>query len=62
MIRMLELSNSVAGGKSICGVCGTTHWTARDRRHRIVRDLSCGNARIYLELRFAASNVSGAVR
>ena len=47
---MLELSNSIAGEKTICGVCGTIHWTARDRRNRFVRDLSCGNARIYLEL------------
>jgi len=38
------------GEKTVCGVCGTTHWTARDRRNRLVRDFSSGNARIYLEL------------
>ena len=36
--------------KTICGSCGTAHGTFYDRKFRLVRDLSCGDTRIYLEL------------
>jgi len=36
--------------KNICGSCGKTHRTFYDRKLRLVRDLSCGDTRIYLEL------------
>ena len=36
--------------KKICGVCGTSHRSFYDRKTRLVRDLSCSDARIYLEL------------
>ncbi len=34
----------------MCGGCGTAHWTFYDRKFRLVRDLACGDTRIYLEL------------
>jgi transposase len=36
--------------KTICGGCGGVHRGWYDRRVRRVRDLSCGDARIYLEV------------
>src|ERR1700732_3036577 len=36
--------------KTLCGCCGRAHYGWYDRRVRQVRDLSCGDARIYLEL------------
>jgi transposase len=36
--------------KTVCGTCGTAHWTWYDRRQRRVRDLPCGDYRIYLDL------------
>jgi transposase len=35
--------------KTICGTCGTPHHGWYDRRQRRIRDLPCGNLRIYLE-------------
>ena len=32
-----------------CGICGTRHRSYYDRKTRGIRDLSCGDARIYLE-------------
>jgi transposase len=45
-----ESSSSYGGEKTICGVCGTSHRSFSDRKTRLVRDLSCGDTRIYLEL------------
>lgn len=39
-----------AGKKTVCGVCGTAHRSWYDRRTRRIRDLSCGDTRVYLEL------------
>jgi transposase len=39
-----------AGKKTICGTCGTAHRSWYDRRRRRVRDLSCADHRIYLDL------------
>jgi transposase len=36
--------------KTICGGCGRVHRGWYDRRERLVRDLSCGDVRIYLEV------------
>ena len=36
--------------KTICGWCGTTHRSHYDKKMRRIRDLSCGDARIYLEV------------
>ncbi len=36
--------------KTICGCCGAVHRTYYDKKIRRIRDLSCGDARIYLEL------------
>jgi transposase len=36
----------------VCGVCGTVHRTYYDRKRRTIRDLSCGDKRIYLEVEF----------
>ena len=36
--------------KTLCGCCGRAHYGWYDRRVRQVRDLSCGDARIYREL------------
>jgi transposase len=32
----------------VCGVCGQAYWTHYDKRPRRVRDLSCGDKRVYL--------------
>jgi len=36
----------------VCGECGTTHRTWYDRKTRRVRDLSCGDTRVVLEVEF----------
>jgi transposase len=36
--------------KTACGVCGNVQRGWYDRRQRLVRDLPCGDARIYLEI------------
>src|ERR1700682_3304823 len=36
--------------KTICGGCGRGHSGWYDRRTRRVRDLSCGDARIFLDI------------
>jgi transposase len=36
--------------KSRCGQCGTSHRSYYDKRVRRIRDLSCGDARVYLEV------------
>ena len=35
--------------KQLCGACGRVHWAGTTARLRRVRDLSCGDTRIYLE-------------
>ena len=39
-----------AGKKTICNVCGKIHRSYYDCRLRKIRDLSCGDTRIYLEI------------
>jgi transposase len=34
----------------VCGECGTAHRTWYDRKTRRVRDLSCGDTRVVLEV------------
>lgn len=46
--RLIRLSRR--GKKTLCGACGTIHWSWYDRRTRRVRDLANGEMRIYLEL------------
>ncbi len=36
--------------KNICGCCGTVHRTFYDRKVRRIRDLPCGDKRVYLEV------------
>jgi len=36
--------------KTLCGQCGTSHRSYYDKKVRKIRDLSCGDARIYLEV------------
>jgi len=50
--------------KTICGTCGTPHRTWYDRRPRRVRDLPCGDVRIYLafDLRRVACRRCGGVK
>ena len=38
--------------KTACGVCGQERRTFYDRKTRRVRDLSCGDTRVYLEVEF----------
>jgi hypothetical protein len=38
--------------KTVCGVCGQEHRIFYDRKTRRVRDLSCGDTRVYLEVEF----------
>jgi hypothetical protein len=38
------------GEKTVCGACGTVHRTFYDRKIRRVRDLSCGDMRVYLDV------------
>src|SRR5471032_687915 len=38
--------------KTACGVCGQEHRTFYDRKRRPVRDLSCGDTRVYLDVEF----------
>ena len=41
---------STTGKKTICGACGKSHRGFYDRKTRRIRDLSCGDTRIYLEV------------
>ncbi|MBI5613366.1 ISL3 family transposase [Candidatus Gottesmanbacteria bacterium] len=36
--------------KTVCSVCGTVHRSHYDKKVRRIRDLSCGDARVYLEV------------
>jgi transposase len=38
--------------KTVCGVCGQEYKAFYDRKIRRVRDLSCGDTRVYLEVEF----------
>jgi len=52
-IRRSEGSDYSAGAaskKTACGGCGTSHRSFYDRKVRRIRDLSCGELRIYLEV------------
>lgn len=46
----LGLSGLFVRKKTGCGVCGLVHHTFYDRKIRKVRDLSCRDMRIYLEV------------
>ena len=50
VIRRLASSPLYGTQKTICGRCGRLHSGWYDRRVRQVRDLSCGDMRIYLEV------------
>jgi transposase len=43
-------SHSLGAKKTACGVCGRRHQSYYDKRVRRVRDLSCGDKRVYLEV------------
>lgn len=47
-----------------CGICGTRHRSYYDRKERKIRDLSCGDARIYLatEIRRVRCRKCGTVK
>src|SRR5271156_454078 len=45
--------------KTACGVCGQEHGTFYDRKIRPIRDLSCGDTRVYLEVEFRGVPASG---
>src|SRR3954464_14848782 len=55
---------SCDGEKTACGTCGRGHRTFYDRKTRRVRDLSCGDTRVYLEveIRRVHCRSCGAVR
>jgi len=38
------------GKKTLCGACRTIHRTFYDHKLRLVRDLSCGDTRVYLQI------------
>ncbi|BBO18856.1 conserved hypothetical protein [Candidatus Brocadia pituitae] len=40
----------VRSQKTVCGCCGVAHRSYYDKKVRWVRDLSCGEMRIYLEV------------
>ena len=50
VIRKRASSPQTALKKTICSCCGRVHSGWYDRRTRRVRDLSCGDARIFLEI------------
>ncbi len=45
-----DYSAGAASKKTACGGCGATHRSFYDRKVRRIRDLSCGEIRIYLEV------------
>src|ERR1035441_6665907 len=47
-VRVLTLGRRQK--KTACGICGRWHRSFYDQKPRLVRDLSCGEHRIYLEL------------
>ena len=52
------------GGKTVCGFCGSVSRSYYDRKTRRVRDLSCGDTRVYLEFesRRVSCKASGKVK
>src|SRR3972149_5275960 len=46
--RIIRLNRSEK--KTACGCCGTVHRSYYDKTVRRIRDLSCGDARIYLDV------------
>ncbi|MDH5575630.1 MAG: transposase family protein [Nitrospirota bacterium] len=49
VIQRVVLS-SWSGDKSVCGCCGTMRQSFYDSKTRRIRDLSCGDVRVYLEV------------
>ena len=47
-----DRSSEARAKKTVCGVCGQEHRTFYDRKTRYVRDLSCGDTRVYLEMEY----------
>src|SRR3954454_22791111 len=45
-----DLAAPAPGEKTACGTCGRVQRTFYDRKTRRVRDLSCGDTRVYLEV------------
>ncbi|MSP80799.1 MAG: transposase family protein [Rhodospirillales bacterium] len=50
VIRRRASSRSPGAQKTVCGCCGRVHSGWHDRRIRQVRDLPCGDTRIFLEI------------
>ncbi|MGB4068226.1 MAG: ISL3 family transposase [Nitrospira sp.] len=50
MTRRLASFASTGGKKAACGACGCVHHAWYDRKIRRVRDLPCGDTRVYLEV------------
>ena len=50
MIPTPGSSRSLAAKKTVCGACGSARRTWYDRTTRRVRDLPCGDLRIYLDV------------
>jgi hypothetical protein len=49
VIRKRAWLRSIGAQKTVCGGCGRVQAGWYDRRTRRVRDLSCGDTRVYLE-------------
>ncbi|QQR68172.1 MAG: transposase family protein [Candidatus Brocadia sp.] len=45
----------------MCGCCGAAHRSHYDKKEQQTRDLSCGDARIYLEAEVRRVNARSAV-
>ena len=63
-IRGADRGAGAAAKKTASGTCGQWQRSFYDRRRRLVRDLSCGDARIYLdvEVRRVACRSCGTVK
>ena len=50
VIREHASLRSSGGKKTLCGICGKRHGSGYDRARRRIRDLSCGEFHIYLDV------------
>jgi len=57
-------SRSCAGEKTVCGCCGKSQSGGYDRKLRQIRDLSCGDTRVWLafEVRRVDCRICGKVK
>jgi len=46
----LAFSGWNGGGKTLCGTCSAAHRTFYDHKVRLLRNLLCGDTRVYLEI------------